>query len=536
MGGVHGMLDLVVEGGKIIDGTGAKAFNADIGIKDGLIVSIGNIDQPAKEYLHASGAVVTPGFIDIHSHSDLSSIILKKSAQSKIFQGVTTEIVGNCGISCLPVNDESRERLTEFFKTSLQMPLFEGKLIDDDLNSYSQHLKECPPFSNIGLLVGHGTLRGCVVGMGLEAATAQQIKDMCLILERELKSGAFGMSLGLIYPPSSYGTKDELIALAKVLKKYNAMLTVHLRSESTGLFQAVDEMFDIARASNVHVEISHLKLIGKAQWGKSDLLLKKIKDACKDGLNITCDQYPYEATSTGLSALVPAWAHAGGATAMCKRLEIADDKLMREISDELERRGGADSVLVVSTHGAYPNFDGLYLKEISSLMHLDENKCVSQLLVDSKGWVSCCYFSLSKEDVLAIMKEKNIIVGSDGYAYSYNKDIFPASPHPRNFGTFPRFFQVVRENKLMNLEAAVFKATGLVADTIGMKTRGRLKVGKVADLVVFNEKKIMDNCTYRDSLKLPSGIKAVIVSGKLIVSNNKIVEEPCGKLVKHDVN
>lgn len=528
------MLDILIRQGNIIDGTGQPKRKGNIGIKDGRIVFIDSREVAAKEIIEAESLVVAPGFIDIHSHSDVCSFIMPESSTSKLYQGITLEIGGNCGISCLPVDDMSRARLTEFFKTALQLPLGDKVLQDDTLLEYEQHIASYPPFVNIGLLIGHGTLRGLVVGMGMEKATLEQLNTMCSILDRELSFGAFGMSLGLIYPPSSYGDSEEIIALSKVIKKHNAMLTVHLRSENDGVFEAVDEMLAIAKATGVHLQISHLKLMGKKQWGRAEELLAKLRRAREDGIYVTSDQYPYMASSTGLSALVPKWAHAGGAQEMCKRLQQPDEKILLEITEEIERRGGSDAVLIVGTHGTNIEFEGLRLSEISERLKLEPANVVAKILVAAGGGVDCCYFSMTESDVLTIMKEPYIAVGSDGYAYTYDKSFLTTNPHPRSFGSFPKYFEMVREHNILSLEQAVAKATGVTADILGLSDRGFLKPGYVADIVVFDYHTIRDNSTYVDSIQKPKGIEHVIISGQLALTNGKAVKKPLGKLVKHE--
>lgn len=526
------MLDMVIRNGRIVDGTGCLEYYGNIGIKGGRITVIGDFNEPAEMILDAKDHIVAPGFIDIHSHSDVCPFILGAEAKSKLYQGITLEITGNCGISCLPITDESRERLTNFFGTALQLPL-DGSLQDDTLNDYAQHLEATLPYTNMGMLIGHGTLRGCVVGMEMGKANIEQIKSMCKILERELKKGAFGMSLGLIYPPSSYGDIDEFVALAQVLKEYEALLTVHMRSESTKIFEAVDEMLEVAKATGVHLEISHLKLIGKSQWGQADKLIQRIRKARAEGINVTCDQYPYTATSTGLSALVPKWAHDGGSGKMCERLTVPDERLLTEIEEEIERRGGPHAVMIVGDRGKHEEFEGKRLDEIAETLQLSPSLAVAKLLIDAGGGVDCCYFCLSEEDMLTIMQEPYIAVGSDGYAYTYDHSYMTTNPHPRSFGTFPRFFQTIREHNMMSIEKAVSKATGVTADILGLKDRGKLRPGYIADIVIFDEKAIRDKSTYIDSLEKPEGINAVILGGTLVLKDGEDAGIRKGEFVRH---
>lgn len=529
------MFDLLLKNGTVIDGTGKAGYRADVAIADGKISKIApDLEVEAAQVIDAEGMIVSPGFIDIHSHSDICPFIEGLEPESKLYQGITLEIIGNCGLSNLPVNPERREEITRTSLSSLQLAPKGYLLEDDTITDYGEHLKAKPACTNVGALVGHGTIRACVVGLGMKKATAEDMVAMEALLDRELSRGAFGMSLGLTYPPSAYGDIEEFVGLAKVLKKHEALLTVHMRSESTKIFEALEEMITVAEQSGVHLQISHLKLMGKPQWGKADKLLQRIKEAKARGVNITCDQYPYLATSTGLTALIPKWAHDGGRLEMCKRLENPSEQLMKELNQEMERRGGAQCVLVASTNGSNPQYDGKTLDIIAQEMGCEPDMAACKLLIAAGGGVNCCYFTLNQEDMLKIMKEKFIAVGTDGYAFCFDKGFLKVNPHPRSFGTFPRFFQTVRENKLMSLEEAVYKATGLSADILGIPDRGRLEEGKRADVTIFDAEKLEDKAVYTDSLRKPQGIKAVIIDGKLALLDGERCNGRLGGLVKHN--
>ena len=528
------MLDIIIKNGTVVDGSGQKAYCADIGIKNGYITVIkSHIIDEAKNVIDASGKIVAPGFIDIHAHSDLCPFVPGLKPQSKLYQGVTLEVIGNCGMSNLPVTDKSRSRLTEYVTTCFDMPLHGIVLEDNSITDYAMHVKKNPACTNVGVLIGHGTLRGCVVGFNMRPVTLDEQMLMENILNAELTRGALGMSLGLIYPPSSYGTFDELVGLARVLSKHNAVLTVHMRSESNKIFTALDEVLDIAKASKVRVQISHLKLIGKKQWGESDRLIEEIKKARAVGIDVSSDQYPYTATSTGLSAVVPKWAMDGGYGAMCLHLSNPKDTLLDEMRREIDNRGGAENILITYTHGKIPQLEGLTLASISKQMQLTPEQATAKLLVEAKGGVACCYFSLSEYDIEKIMQEDFVAVGSDGYALTFDKDFLPFSPHPRSFGTFPRYFQLIRDKKLLPLEQAVYKATFLAANILDLKDRGKISVGYCADITVFDYNKIMDNSTYMNALQKPSGIEAVVINGKIALLNGEQVGENIGQVVLH---
>lgn len=526
--------DILIKNGLIVDGTGKKAFPGNVEITGKTITYVGpERETDAAKVIDAAGLAVAPGFIDIHSHSDLTPFFTGYSMDSKIGQGISLEIAGNCGISCLPVTDESRQKIRDYVGAGLELPLGDMVIEDNDVSDYKAHVDRIGASTDIGMLVGHGTLRGTVMGFDMRPPTDEELKKMGEVLEKELQQGAFGMSLGLIYPPSSYGQIDEFVYLAKILKKYDAILSVHMRSESTKIFEAVEEMIEVAKASKVHLEISHLKLIGKPQWGKGKELLAKIMQAQAEGAVITCDQYPYCATSTNLAALIPGWAQSGGFGKMCERLANPTEKLLQETREEMERRGGADKVLIVGTRGILPQYDGKYLSEIAADMKLAPEAAAAVLLVKVGGGVPCCYFSLDEDDVKLIMKQAFLCVGSDGYAMPYDNSLIDSNPHPRSFGTFPRYFQTVRENHLVSLEEAVRKASALPAEILGLKDRGLVKEGYTASLTLFDPEKIADRSTYLDSKKQPAGVEYVILQGRIALEKGKRVNGNVGQVVLH---
>lgn len=530
------MLDILLKDGFIVDGTRRPGYRGDVGIKDGQIVKIADsINENAAKTIVVSDKIIAPGFIDIHAHSDLCPFIPGLQPVSKLYQGITLEVCGNCGMSNLPVTDAARNRLNSYISKCMDISLHGVTLEDDSITDYVKHIERSPAATNIGVLIGHGTLRGCVVGMGMRAVTADEQAQMEHLLERELQRGALGMSLGLIYSPSSYGDVAEFVGLAKILKKYNAVLTVHLRIESQHIFEAVDEMLEVARLSGVRLQISHLKLIGTKQWGRSCELLKKIDTARQNGINVRCDQYPYTATSTGLVAVVPEWAMDGGYEVMCQRLIKPTPELLQSIRNEIQERGGADRILIVLTHGHAEHYEGLTLAKVAEDMNLSYEEAAVKLLILAKGSVTCCYFSLDENDMENIMQQDYIAVASDGYALSFDKSFMDYNPHPRSFGTFPRFFQLARDKKLLPLETAVYKATALPAEIIGVTDRGMLKEGYKADIVVFSWNDICDTATYLDSVKRPKGIDMVVIDGKIALINGEQVVPNFGKVVLHDV-
>ncbi|WFA10084.1 D-aminoacylase [Tissierella sp. Yu-01] len=504
------MYDFVLKDGLIVDGTRRPPYKASLCIKDGKIAAIvDEYDEMGKDVIDCNEMIISPGFIDLHTHSDavpLNSV----NAVSMLHQGVTTQIAGNCGISIFPSNLMRREEIRSFFARTIDIVPENESIIINNMEDYFHNANQNYLSINTGMLIGHGTLRACVMGFEDRKPTTEEMGQMKKLLEKELKSGVFGMSLGLIYPPSSYGDIEEFTELAKVIKENDGILTVHMRNEGDGIFDSVNEMIQVAEESGVHLHISHLKLMGKPQWGKSDELLDYIELARQRGCTITCDQYPYEATATGLAALIPGWALNGGNAKMLQRLKEMEDRLINDIYNIMEKRGGPSRVVVSTTHGRYPELEGKNIEEISEILGLSTVDSVIELLLKCNGEVSAIYFSLHEDDILNIMKSIDITTGSDGEDFSYDVSY---NPHPRYFGTFPRYLQMVRENNLISLEDTVYKITGLPAKILNLPDRGILEVGNIADITVFDYKEVQDMATFKKSPVKPKGIKHVFVRG-----------------------
>ena len=535
------MYDLILRGGTVVDGTRSRPYAADVCIRDGRIARIApDAGEEAREVVDVSGLTVAPGFIDIHSHSDACPL-LSFQPESKLFQGITTEITGNCGTSILPSLPENSREIVQYFfdDTSMfsQVVLNEKDRSLDGLYGVEEYARAVAAHgctANYGQLVGHGTLRGAVMGFvdrDPEPEEMEQLKDL---LERELKAGAFGMSLGLIYPPSAFCKSEELVELAKVLKKYDALLTVHMRNEGPRIFQAVDEMIDITRRSGVHLQISHLKLMGKPQWGRSQELLDKIEAARQEGMTITCDQYPYTATSTSMTALLPKWAHDGGVSALVARVKAPDQRLKDETAAEMEDRGGPAHVMVSGTHGYHPEWEGRTVAELAEELGLSPVDTVMHVLSACEGSVACIYFCINEDDMLNIMRDMRIALGSDGYGFSYDRSITRTNPHPRSFGTFPRFLRLVREHQLMPLEDAVYKLTGLPADILGLRDRGTLAEGRIADITVFDAERVRDTSEFTDSVRKPEGICHVLVGGEFALRQGRSAGGRKGAVIRRE--
>lgn len=522
------MYDYVLRDGLIVDGSRNKPYKGSLCIEDGKIVDITeDIKVEGKTIINCADKVISPGFIDLHTHSDACPLN-SQSGESMLHQGVTLQIGGNCGISLIPSNDDKKDEIRSFFARTVEIVIEDENLKVNNMTDYTNIAEGNQLPINSGVFIGHGTLRAAVIGFDDRKATSAEMEEMKNLLDDALKNGAYGMSLGLIYPPSSYGDVEEFTELAKVIKENNGILTTHMRNEGEKVFESVDEMIEVAEKSGAHLHISHLKLMGKPQWGKSQQLLDKIEGARQRGCTITCDQYPYEATSTGLAALVPGWALDGGNAKMLERLKVKKDKLLKDMKDIMEKRGGPERVVVSSTHGKLPEFDGKNLEEIANILGVTPVEAAIEILLKCNGGAAAVYFSLSLDDVLNIMKSMDIAIGSDGLDFNYDINY---NPHPRNFGTFPRFLQMAREHNLMPLEDAIYKITGLPARILRLPDRGIIKVGNVADITVFDSSEVEDMSTFIKSPVKPKGIYHVFVEGKPVLQDGKQTQNKNGQVL-----
>lgn len=528
------MYDLIIRGGRIVDGTRKPAFTGDIAITGSRIEKIAeHVAGEAKTVIDAAGWTVSPGFVDIHCHSDLAPLA-PFQPESILRQGVTFELGGNCGMSLLPSTPETRESITEYFVSDLQYPA-KGITIDvHTMDDYVRRVEAKGESINYGLLVGHGVLRGCVMGFENRKPTPEEMEAMKQRLDQELSMGAFGMSLGLIYPPSAFAEPEEIEELAKVVKQHNGVLTVHLRNEGPRVFEAAKEMIAIAEHTGVHLEISHLKIMTKSLWGRSGELLGLIDAAKERGVNITADQYPFYASSTSLTALVPKWAHSGGIGPMLERIRKPEEKLKEDIRSEMESRGGAECVMISSTHGLRPEYEGRFLNEIAAETGEDPVDAVLRILDECDCGVNCNYFSQNEEDMLRIMKRLDVAVITDGYNFPLDRTILTdAAPHPRNFATFPHALELMRDRHLLPLEDAVYKMTGLPADIIGLTDRGRLSEGMIADITVFDAENVAMEGDFMHPFEPPRGIGRVIVSGQVVYEDGHVTGAKPGRVLRH---
>jgi N-acyl-D-amino-acid deacylase len=488
-------LDLILHNGTLIDGSGAPAIQADIGIRGDRIVFVGSsAGRRARRTIDATGLVVTPGFIDPHTHTaaDLSD---PKTAHNEAYlmQGVTTVATGNDGASPIDIGATLKQWATHGIGT------------------------------NAVLFLGQGTVRSEVMGMSDAAATPEQIEHMKTLVDKAMNDGAIGISTGLYYAPGSYASTEEVIAVSAVAAKHGGIYDTHMRDESSyniGLLNSVRETIRISREAHIPVMISHIKALGADVWGQSADVIALIDEARKEGLGVTASQYPYTASGTSVTAaLVPRWAEADG-----KLLENIDDpavrpRLIQEMNRNLVRRGGAESLLMTAAKDK--SIAGKTLAQIATARH--EDPILAALEIVKAGGSNVASFNMKEADITAFMQKPWMMTCSDG-----------SDGHPRKYGTFPKkIHEYVYEKHILSLEAAVRSSTSLTAQTLGLKDRGLLKPGYFADVLVFDPKTYQDRATYEQPTLLATGVKFLTVNGQLAIDDGVLTPTLAGHPIKH---
>ena len=528
------MSTFLIRGAQVIDGSKREPFRGDIAVENGMITEVSpSIKGGGKPVIEADGLVAAPGFIDIHSHTDLS-IFKHPLAESKALQGVTTEVIGNCGIGAFPVNDERKSVLIDYLRMhDFHLPS-EG-LSWNHFTQYADQLDRIGLGLNLAPLAAHGALRIAILGAEDRIPGDKELERMKNLLIDSLEQGAWGLSTGLIYPPGSFAKTEELVDLAKIVARYGAIYTSHIRGEGATLMEALDEAIRIGKQGGVRVEVSHLKAMGKDNWGRGKEALLKLEKARQEGVDIAADQYPYEATSTSLTALVPPWAHAGGVSELLKRLVSPEttERLQTEILREINQRGGPGRT-VIAEIGSVKNvgLSGKNVSQIAELWNCAPEIAVMRLLLEEKAAVGAVYFSLSDEDVADILSSDQVSVGSDGMGMKAEEDS-GRSTHPRSYGTFPRVLGVyAREKGTLSMAKAVHKMTGLVAGRIGLKNRGFIEPGFAADLVLFDPLTIQDRSTFDHPHQYAAGVVHTWVNGCPTVQEGIITGNTPGRVLR----
>jgi len=529
------LFDLIISGGEIVDGTGAPRYRGDLGITGDVITAIGDLSgMRAGEVVDAAGRVVCPGFIDMHTHSDLF-VLEQPFLAPKIRQGITTDLLGQDGIAAAPLPPQYLDTWRRHLAGLDGGPPIAWDW--DDVASYLAKVERSGPSYNIAFLVPHGNIRMQVMGLDGRTATAAERAALQAALRSALEQGARGMSTGLIYPPCCYANTEELTALCEVLAAYGAPFVVHQRSEGDEIIESMGELIAIARTTGVHLHFSHLKVCGRKNWSKVDAVLGEIDAARSAGLAITFDQYPYTAGSTMLSAILPPWAHAGGTQCLLERLRdpASRARMAREIRsglqgwDSIAAWAGWDNIVITSVESeANAPYVGKNLREIAELRcQSDPLEAAFDLIVEESNGVGMIDFVIDEEGICRIIAHPAGTIGSDG--------LLCGKPHPRAYGTFPRVFaRYVRERGIISLEEGVRRSTSAPAAVLGLSDRGILREGYKADIVIFDAETIGDTATYADPRRYPTGISHVLVNGNVVVRGEREIPLPVGAVLRRN--
>ena len=524
------MIDVLIRGGKVIDGTGAPWFRADVAVQDGKIAAVerrpltDQVDgQPegaaAATVLDATGCFVTPGFVDPHTHSDLP-LLVNPPAESQVRQGVTTVVIGNCGSAPAPIGP-----LNGAFLNRRIGERAAGQGLRRDWRTFGEYfdrLRRQGVAVNVAPLAGHATLRGEVMGMEHRPPTADELAAMCRLLDEALDDGVFGVSTGLIYPPSSYADTDEIVALAEVAARRGGLYFSHIRGEGDTLLDAVDEAIEIGRRAELPVQIAHHKAARPPNWGKTVQTLEMMQAARAGGVDVAYDSYPYIASSSGLGSLLPDWAHEGGAPALLARLRSPVER-ERVVAGIGERAAGIEGwhTIIVSwvPTAAHKSWEGQTIEQIGTSLGLSGEETVAHVLDTLGGAAHMVYFQLDEADVCRVLAHPLGMIGSDGSVAAPYGPLSEGKPHPRSYGTHPRVLgRYVRELGLLTWEEAIRKMTSGPAQRLGLAAKGIVRPGLDADLVVFDPATVSDRATFDEPHQYSDGINHVLVNGELVVS------------------
>ncbi len=540
------MYDIVIKNGKIVDGSGEDSYFADIAIKDGKIVKISeNIDEESNKIIDAQNLVISPGFVDMHSHSDFS-IVFDNKAQSVITQGITTSVVGMCGASLAPITDENFDE----FKRDCDIGAPPGAEYDLPWRTFAEYLEEMEKqkiATNIVPFVGFSGVR-IAGGPGSEnrKPTSEEVEKMQEFVEEAMLAGAFGFSTGLIYAPQVYAKTEEVIELAKAAAKYDGLYFSHIRDEGPRLVESVKEFIEIVEKSGCRGgQMAHHKASGRPNWGKTDTTLKLFEEANKRGLDITGDQYPYNRSATSLITMLPPWVHEGGLEKLLERLESAEmrSKIQRDLLEDTEGTEnwmstvGPENIFISSVKTDYwLDIEGKNLAEITQIKgKQDVFETLFDMILEEKGEIWITIRSMGEEDIHRVMKSKYTMIGCDGSGYAPTGILSYGKPHPRNYGTFPRIIRkFVREENLFSIEEAIRKMSGASAMKLKLENRGLLKEGFWADITIFNEEEIYDVATFENPHQFSKGIEYVIVNGTIVLEEGKQLEEIPGKVLRRN--
>lgn len=512
------MEDIIIRGGWIIDGTGNARYKGDVAVRDGVITKIGDLKGlQAREYLDAENLIVSPGFIDAHAHSD-TSFLRDDSCASKLYQGITLEVTGQCGDSPFPRQQGDGEWQTASFDAFVRKFENEGRKM-------AVHQ---------AIMMGHGSLRAAVMGYEDRKPTDAEMGQMKALLDESLVQGAWGMSMGLEYAPGFFAQKEELSQLGEVVKKHDGVVTCHMRSEGRQIFDALEELICVGEASGVRVHASHLKIDHYSMHGQADKVWQVIECARKRGVRITADVYPFTASCTSLTIRCPKWSLDGGNEALLAHLSSARRQdVIEGIRTHYFNAERADTCFFCDDGGLWSQIVGRSLRDVAEndLHTTDYAWAAAEILVRTRARVNCIFFVMDEGDMRYFLK-KGVSAGSDGWALSGDPGKVEGKPHPRSYAAVSEFLRIMRDEKLCTPEEAVRRITSAEADVLGMRDRGRLLEGMKADITVFDWDAVAPRSTYMEPVQLSAGVRHVLVDGCVALKDGAQTKIRSGKFLR----
>lgn len=528
-------MDLKFINAKIIDGTGSPWMKGEVGVTNGKISAIGrSLPGDAAEVIDLGGKVLSPGFVDVHTHDDMA-VLRDSTHKPKLLQGVTSVVLGNCGFGASPVGS-GREKDLQRYASPVLGPLPEAPKWTS-FSEYLDTLDQNPASLNAVSQIAHGALRIAVMGFEDRPATQAEIERMCAMVTEAMEAGAIGISFGLLYAPGCYAERRELVAVAAASARMGGILNCHIRTEGDSLLTSLDEVMDIAEAANSPLHISHLKVIGLKNWGTISEALDRIEARRQTGLDVTCDIYTYTAGSSTLMSVLPPWVSSGTGQDVLARLAdpVSRERIKRDMEgslpgwDNFSLMLGWERVVIsgVSTD-ANRALEGRDMASIAADRGQHPVDCMLDLLGEESAQITMILHQMSDEDVKSVLRSDFAMVGSDGIPLETGK------VHPRHYGTFPRMIaHYVRQHKIMSVEHAIRKMTSISAQRFGLRQRGLIAEGAFADLIVFDENEFEDRATFDEPRRFPAGLNHVFVNGKLVADAGTISAERPGRLIRH---
>lgn len=521
------MTDMILRGGTLYDGQGGPGLRLDVAITGDQVTAIGDLSQEtAGRTLDVTGLAVSPGFIDIHTHSDFS-LLINRPMRSSLAQGVTTELVGNCGTSIGLLTTDA------VFTQERRWAERGGTILDwSRMGEYLRRVEDGGIACNIATLAGHGTIRKTVLGFEDRPPTQGELARMQAILTGALADGAVGLSTGLEYLPGGYAQHDEVAALAALARDAGGFYATHIRNEGDTLVESIQEALNVAEATGVPLQLSHHKSEGRANWGKPQITLPMMAKARASGLDVLTDQYPYTAFMTGLIViLLPHWVKEGTMEDTLARLR--DPKTRERIVMEITAEPWDWNTVQIGIARNRRETQGLTLAKLGAREGKSPAEAALDLLLDEEGWVAAVHFAMSEEDVEFILNDPHTMIGSDGVANDPASEMAEDKTHPRTYGTYPRVFaRYVREREVLSLSEAVRRMTSLPAQRLRLTDRGTLRVGAKADITVFDPHTIQDCATFDEPHQFPAGVHHVLVNGRLALENGVQTDVLSGKVLR----